>query len=181
MFKRDSSAHVRSYRLAVLGLRRDFLRELRGDYVTKSMQCSILQKWSDDWADLIYEAQGILGMAKANGTKPQTEWRGFKDFRLTADQLEAFAVFEVHDDDLMDLIQTVLTEGYKLTLTYSSQSDTYNCSMTCNAEKHPNQGYTMSAFAPSMYAAMRLLMFKHFVLLDTNWENIPAPQKGGMG
>jgi hypothetical protein len=110
-----------------------------------------------------------------------TDWKGFKDFRLTAEQLEGFGLFDTDDDDLMDLIQVSLAEGYKVTLTYNGQSDTYNCAMTCNAEKHKNQGYTMSAFAPTAYMAMKLLMYKHAVLLEGDWDKIPAPQKGGLG
>lgn len=173
--------HVRGFRLALLSLRRDYLRELRGDYVTKQAKCRVLNTWVEDWEDRLAEAGEILGMPKNGNSKVITDWKGFKDFRLTAEQLEGFAAFETHDDDLMDLLQTVLAEGYKFTLTYNGAGDTYNAAMTCNAEKNKNQGYTMSAFAPTAYAALRLLMYKHFVLLETDWENIPAPQKGGMG
>jgi len=176
-----SDIRVRGYRLALLSMRRDYLRELRGDYVTKSQKCSVLNMWSEDWQARLFDAGEILGMATKANTKVLGNWKGFKDFKLTAEQLEAFASFDVDDDDLMDLVQTVLAEGYKLTLTYNGQSDTYNCAITCNAEKHANEGYTMSAFAHSAYIAMKLLMFKHAVLLEGDWDKIPAPQKGGMG
>jgi len=173
--------HLRAFRLGLLSLRRDFMRELKGDYVTKSQKCSILNMWIGQMDGYLLEAGELLGMPRANGKKVLTAWRGFKDFRLTAEQLEGFAAFDCEDDDLMDLIQTTLAEGYKLTLTYNGQSDTYNCAITCNAEKHPNEGFTMSAFAQTAYVAMKLLMYKHAVLLEGDWDKIPAPQKGGMG
>jgi len=176
-----SDIHVRGYRLALLSLRRDYLRELRGDYVTKKSKCDVLNMWADDWQDRLFEAGEILGMATKPSNKVITGWKGFKDFKLTAEQLEGFASFDVDDDDLMDVVQSVLGEGYKLTLTYNGQSDTYNCAITCNAEKHENEGYTMSAFAHTAYIAMKLLMYKHTVLLEGDWDKIPAPQKGGMG
>jgi len=176
-----SDIHVRGYRLALLSLRRDYLRELRGSYVTKTTKCNVLNMWADDWQDRLFEAGEILGMATKTNNKVITDWKGFKDFKLTAEQLEGFGAFDTDDDDLMDLIQTVLAEGYKVTLTYNGQSDTYNCAMTCNAEKHKNQGYTMTAFAPTAYTAMKLLMYKHAVLLEADWDKIPAPQKGGLG
>lgn len=181
MFHRDSSVHVRSYRLALLGQRRTFLRELRGDYVKRSQLASLLTLWANEWYELIEQARELVGMARDKNGSSGLAWKGFKDFKLNPEQLEAFAHFEAHDDDLMDLVQSSLGADYKLTFTYNGQSDTYNAAMTCNADKDVNQGYTMSAFAPSMYTALRLLMFKHWVLLEGNWGNIPAPQKGGMG
>lgn len=165
----------------MLGQRRTFLRELHADYVKKSQLCGILTQWADDWARLIEEAKGLYGMAKLPNKNGTSEWKGFKDFRLTADQLEGFASFEHYDEDLMDLVQATLANEYKLAFTYNGQSDTYNAAMTCNGEKDPNKGYTMSAFAPTMMDALRLLMYKHWVLLEQNWDNVPAPQKGGMG
>lgn len=181
MFNRTSEAHVRAYRLSVLFERKTFLRELRGDYVKGARLANLLTGWAEEWANILYNGQEILGMATKPKSQGYGEWKGFKDFRLTAEQLEGFASFEPHDDDLMDLVQATLANDYKLTFTYNGQSDTYNAAATANGEKDPNKGYTMSAFAPSVYAALRLLMYKHWVLLDQNWDNVPAPQKGGMG
>jgi len=120
-------------------------------------------------------------MPKTKANETLNGWKGFKDFKLTSEQLEAFAVDGVHDDDLMDLVQSTLADGYKISLTYNGQADTYNASMTCNNEKLANMGYTLSAFAPTLYTALGLLMYKHHVLLDGDWGNIPAPQRGGLG
>ena len=177
----QDSVRTRAFRLGLLSLRGAFKRELRGDYVRKTEKCNLLNMWLVEMNDYLVEAGELLHMATPNKNKVISDWKGFKDFKLTAEQLEGFASFDVDDDDLMDLIQTVLAEGYKLTLTYNGQSDTYNCALTCNAEKHKNQGYTMSAFAHSAYTAMKLLMYKHAVLLEGDWDKIPAPQKGGMG
>lgn len=172
---------IRSIRLALMAVRRDWLREARGSYVTKSKQCSLLEDWLYGWVRLIEELQGILAMPKSKANEQISTWKGFKDFRLSADQLEAFATDGVHDDDLMDLVQASLAEGYKLTFTYNGQSDTYNAAMTCNDDKSGNFGYTMSAFGPTFYTAIGLLMYKHHILLEADWNNIPAPQRGGMG
>jgi len=176
-----NALQIRSIRLSLLAIRRDFLREARGHYVTKSQQCSILNEWVFQWVLLLRDLQGILVMPKSQANQTTVNWKGFKDFRLTNDQLAAFATDGVHDDDLMDLVQASLAEGYKLTFTYNGQSDTYNASMTCNDDKSGNFGYTMSLFGPNFYTALGLLMYKHHILLDGDWNNIPAPQKGGMG
>jgi len=125
--------HVRAFRLGLLSLRRDFLRELRGNYVTKSQKCSILNTWLESMDDLLCEAGELLNMAPKTNGKVIQDWKGFKDFKLSAEQLEGFAEFDTDDDDLMDLLQTMLAEGYKITLTYNGQSDTYNCAMTCKS------------------------------------------------
>lgn len=172
---------IRSIRLSLMAIRRDFLREARGVYVTKSNQCSILNGWIVEWVALIRELQGMLAMPKSQANQTVNNWKGFKDFRLTNEQINAFVTDGVHDEDLMDLVQASLAEGYKLTFTYNGQSDTYNASMTCNDDKSANFGYTMSSFGPNFYTALGLLMYKHYILLVGDWNNIPAPQKGGMG
>lgn len=181
MHERKLDVHVRAIRLAQMGLRRDILRYMRGNVIVHWDLCSILTAWFGEYERQIDEAKRIMGDTVKKQETNMLNWKGFKDFKLTADQLQSFAVWDCHDGDVLDLVQGALAEGYKLTFTYNGQSDTYNAALTCNAEKNPNQGYTMSAFAPQFYTALRLLMFKHWELLQGTWDNIPAPQKGGMG
>jgi hypothetical protein len=42
--------------------------------------------------------------------------------------------------------------------------------MTCNNDKDANCGYTMTSFAPTWFDAVRVAMFKHFVLTEGNWN-----------
>lgn len=162
-------------------MRRDFLRYARGNHVDKKLLCATMTEWARHWQNLTEEAQKLMGVTIVRKETNQLTWKGFKDFRLTADQLEGFGMWDAHDEDLLDLVQGVIAQGYKLTFSYNGQSDTYNAAMTCNIEKHPHQGFTMSAFAPAFYPALRLLMYKHWILADGDWDNIPEPQKGMMG
>lgn len=181
MFNGNTDVHVRAYRLATLSLRRDILRYARGSVVTKRQQCATLTEWCRQWEANIIDVEQRMGLTVARKETNQLDWKGFKDFKLTPAQLETFGLWEVHDDDLLDLVQGVLSQGYKVTFTYNAQSDTYNAAMTCNILKHPDQGYTLSAFAPAFYPALRLLMYKHWELCQGDWSNIPEPQRGKMG
>lgn len=181
MFTRQNDVHLRAIRLATVGLRRDILRYMRGNVVVRRELCNVLTTWFAEYERLVDWAMTEMGGSVAKKETNQLDWKGFKDFKLTADQLNLFGAWDCHDGDVLDLVQACLAEGYKLTFTYNGVSDTYNAALTCNAEKNKNQGYTMSAFAPAFYTALRLLMFKHWELLAGDWDNVPAPQKGGMG
>lgn len=181
MYERKLDIHVRAIRLAQMGLRRDILRYMHGEFIVRHELCSVLTAWFAEYERQVDDAKRIMGDNVKKQETNMLNWKGFKDFKLTADQLQLFAAWDCHDGDALDLVQGALAGGYKLTFTYNGKVDSYNASLTCNAENNPNQGYTMSAFAPTFYQALRLLMFKHWELLGSDWDNVPPPQKGGLG
>lgn len=110
----------------------------------------------------------IAGMPKTE-TK-QSEWRGFVDVKLTQDEKEKFAAWDVQDGDLWVFMADSIASGHKLSLTYNKQNDQYVASFTGQQEKGSNAGLTLSAYAKDWYDAIRVLVFKHAVLLEADWS-----------
>lgn len=110
------------------------------------------------------------------------QWVGFKDVTLTDTQRDAYEHWDVQDGDLYELVAVTVSQGYKFTCSYNQSNDTYTASFT-GTERAPAaaKGYTLSAFAPTWYDAVRTLCFKHDLVLDGDWSNIQASGKARWG
>lgn len=102
-------------------------------------------------------------------------WKGFVECRLTDTQKEAFRHWDLDGNDAFDLVVTSVQTGHKLSLSYNRANDNFVASLTCTDMTSPNGGYTLSAFAPDLWTALRLVVFKHEVVLERRWENKSSP------
>lgn len=105
--------------------------------------------------------------------KKQVQWRGFKDVRLSETQREAYEHWDIHDGDIYELAASAVSQGFKFTCSYNHSNDTYTATLT-GQDGSPSaaQGYSLSAFAPSWYDAVRTLMYKHDAILEGDWSKI---------
>lgn len=111
-------------------------------------------------------------MAKAD-KKQQVQWRGFKDVRLTDAQRDAYENWDCHDADVYQLAAEAVSSGYKFTCSYNGSNDTYTATITGQSGVGVQAaGFSLSAFAPDWYNAVRTLMYKHWVVLDGDWSKI---------
>lgn len=106
-------------------------------------------------------------------SKKTVQWRGFKDVRLTEAQRDAYDHWDIHDADVYLLAASAVSSGFKFTCSYNHSNDTYTATLTGQDGAPPAaQGYSLSAFAPSWYDAVRTLMFKHDAVLEGDWSKI---------
>lgn len=105
--------------------------------------------------------------------KKTVQWRGFKDVRLSDAQRDAYDHWDAHDEDVYLLAASAVSSGFKFTCSYNHSNDTYTATLT-GQEGSPAaaQGYSLSAFAPTWYDAVRTLMFKHDAILEGDWSKI---------
>lgn len=120
------------------------------------------------WAGFLEtELRERLTMAKANNN--QSTWKGFVECKLTEQEKENFAEWDVHDNDLFLLLSEAVIAGHKQSLTWNKQNETFVFSLTGNDGSGKHEGYTLSAFAGDWYIALRVLLYKHCVLLEGDW------------
>lgn len=112
-------------------------------------------------------AKGQRSSAGAGAT-----WRGYKDIPLTDVQRDAFAHWDADDSEVYELAATVIQSGYKLTCVYNGANDTFTVTLTGGAATGAAAGYSMSAFAPDWYSALRLSLFKHAVIANGDWGSV---------
>lgn len=113
----------------------------------------------------------------ARGTKKpkQTwEWRGFVNVRMSSEEKAKFEAWDVHDDEVWDMLAYLLGSGYKLTQTATEDGNGVQVSCTGTENHKTNMGYCVTAFAPTMYEAFRVLLFKVTVLMPDDWAELKA-------
>lgn len=113
------------------------------------------------------ELRERLGVAKRD--ERQTTWRGFVDVKMTDEEKQLFTQWDVHDNDLFLLMSEAVSAGHKLSISFNKQNDTFVCSFTGNEGTGKHEGFTLTAFAGDWYIAVRALVFKHAVLLNSDW------------
>jgi hypothetical protein len=113
------------------------------------------------------ELRERLGVAKRD--ERQSNWRGFVDVKMTDEEKQLFAQWDVHDNDLFLLMSEAVAAGHKLSISFNKQNDTFVCSFTGNDGTGKHEGYTLTAYAGDWYIAVRALVFKHAVLLNSDW------------
>lgn len=135
----------------------------------------------DQWEaarDLEWKVQELGGYVTGDhmadkGKKKQVQWRGFKDVRLTDAQRDAYEHWDIHDSDVYLLAASAVSSGFKFTCSYNNSNDTYTATLTGqDGAPAAAQGYSLSAFAPGWYDAVRTLMFKHDAVLEGDWSKI---------
>lgn len=109
------------------------------------------------------------GMAKPK--KWDGAWKGFVDVKLSDEQREQYASWDVQDVEVWEGLAIFGEAGNKFSLTYNRQNDTWNAAYTCNMEGSPNAGYTVTGFAPTPYEATRVLLFKMQCVLPDDWSD----------
>lgn len=136
-------------------------------------------RWYGRWKsrDLLVILNIYLGVGEmARGTKkPATtaavrnQWTEFVDIPLTEDDFEqigkAFPDIETTDEAIADL----LSQGYRVSLSYNSNNDAFIASVTCKNEDDENHGKTFNAFAGSWVEALQCALYKHYVKARKNW------------
>lgn len=110
-----------------------------------------------------------MATKQARDTKTNHVFKGFINRVLTSDEKDSFKVWSCDDHDLWLVLQTDIQQGYKVSVSYNEQNDTFNATYMCNDEKSPNYGWCLTAFAPEWYTAIRSLVFKHNEILQCEW------------
>lgn len=146
----------------------------------KDMKAETITFWLEGLGKKV-EALSMAAKAVKKNVPGKTEWKGFVNYVLSVDDKVRFGKWDIDDKDLFSLVAGDVSSGYKISVSFNSQNDTFVASYMCNADGDPNQGYMLSAFAPDWYYAVRSLCFKHNVVLEGVWPIGKAAEKDSWG
>ena len=138
----------------------------------------------DYWLnDLLYRLEWsyIVATGKTPAKHEQQEWKGFVNYVLSDEDKTQYSTWNVDDHDLWLLVAGHQQCGYKLSVSFNAKNDTFSATYLCNDEQSANKGYCLSAFAPDWYNAVKILAFKHDVVLDGNWVGKESKPKNNWG
>lgn len=102
-------------------------------------------------------------------------WQGFVDIPLSEAQKADFKSWNVEADDILAAVASVVTDGYKVTLSHDEKHGTYQASLTCLADGDPNRGFTMSGRAGDPLKALAVALYKHLEIAQGGvWANVAS-------
>lgn len=114
---------------------------------------------------------------KGQGSNQESNgWIGFADIPLSDEDAAEIALFvENPDDDPAEFLADVLQDGYKVTFASMNEGSTVVATLTGKAQANVNCGYSLSAFAPDLRAAIVVLWYKHVKLAQRgSWAAVGA-------
>lgn len=70
-----------------------------------------------------------------------------------------------------DAMVEVMTDGYRVAFNYDMTRDAVVASLTCRNEGSPNHNGVLNAFAGDWFTALRVVLYKHYVVLSEQWSD----------
>lgn len=109
-------------------------------------------------------------MAKKLSAPKKVEWKGYLSVYLSAEDEVSFDVWE--KDRVFGLadVSILVDNGYKFSVGWDAHHNGFVASLYSADAKLAWTGWTLTAWADDVNDAVRLLMFKHYVLCEQDWE-----------
>lgn len=97
-------------------------------------------------------------------------WTEFVDIPVGEEHVEHIGRYCATSDELFDAVQAAAEAGYRISFSYNPQTDAIICSVTCKDDESVNAGLTFTAFAGDWTIALRVAMYKHYIIAEQNWR-----------
>lgn len=102
------------------------------------------------------------------GSDGSSSWRGYSTVNLRAADIEEVLRQVKNGLNTQQFIRRALDDGYKLSLRFEEQSQSYTASLT-GTPHSGNAGLTLTAWAKELDLSLAVLYYKHVVLCDGTW------------
>lgn len=119
---------------------------------------------------------GVEIMARGKGSAGQKQtapakgaWTEFVNVSLQGVAWEDIEREFPAGKKLFELLETVIEDGYRVAFSYDQRTDSVSCSMSAKGDDHVNGGKTLVSFAQTWVGALQTSLYKHFVVLSTDW------------
>lgn len=116
--------------------------------------------------------EGIYMPKKPTNTRSteRPEWKGFLERRLSDAELDAFDNEVTTDEDILAATVELTYAGYDVKLSYSGRLQAYTCTLVDQDGSRKTAGYALSAQDTTGREALRMALYKHFVVLNQDWN-----------
>lgn len=134
------------------------------------MKCWLLRCCFDELADLLWrDAKMPRGNGQEERKEKLGEW-GFVNVTLSEDEQVAAKQDFGDPDTLWERLVMALTDGYKLTLSYDAESESYCAAYSGTNCGKPNEKLVLTAWGATETDALIYLAYKHEVKLLFVWN-----------
>lgn len=108
----------------------------------------------------------------------KAEWKGYHKINLTKEQNELFEDQYISRAVPFTDFDILVNNGYKLSVSWDSYNHGVSASLYAQDKKMEWAGYTLSAWAGDAETALKLLLFKHYVVANQQWEVVKTEREG---
>lgn len=114
----------------------------------------------------------VRGKSKVQAGKSgqAKQWTQFVDIPLGETNWDDIWAVYGTSVQLDAAVAELLSEGYRMGLSYNPQNDAVICSITAKGEDNPNEGKTFTAFAGSWVEALQVALYKHNQIAGKDWD-----------
>jgi hypothetical protein len=111
-----------------------------------------------------------LQMPKQLKQKTTAEWNAtFVRCELDKETKDKVKSWDPKFEATLDAVDQMVTDGYKVSISYDKYHDCVGCFVTHPDPAHKNHGQCLTARGPNYLSALKVLVFKHFQILDGEW------------
>lgn len=126
-----------------------------------------------------YLSEGAAIMAKRVTRKaPQfegrPEWKGFLDRRLDDDELHGLDEWKPKPSEIWNGVDEMIAENYRFTLSYNKTTSLASCTVIDDSPERSTGGYALSNADTDGALALKMAVYKHYVLLTKDWSPLLA-------
>lgn len=132
------------------------------------------------WYKLRQEFATMARRKVEDQREKRATWQGFLDFKLDNEQLEEMDGWEPTPAEMWELVDRLMNDGYRLTLSYSVKLKTATCTVMDDDPKRKSGGWGLSSGDADGAHALKAALYKHFLVLEGTWDSLldAAPSVG---
>jgi len=102
----------------------------------------------------------------------------FIQYRLSDAEMEQAKNAADTYSDIGEIFTQLIDEGYKVSASHDNYGGGVQVFLTPGSQKIDNWGYTLTARAPTLLAAVAVLAWKHYTLFTCDWPKGASERKG---
>jgi len=103
----------------------------------------------------------------------------FINYDLTAEQKTEVKGWKPAFEQVFSLFEGMIADGFKVSFKFDTRNKCVQCSLTEPFESAKKVTRCMVSRGPDLYSAIRVAVWKHTVLFEGDWANIPDETNGG--
>lgn len=126
--------------------------------------------WLKQREDLIDDIKDFLNMAKKSERKKAT-WKSFVNVDIPYGDRESAKEVILDADKTVERVSDLVSQGYKLSVSYSASNDSFIATLTGAYADLPNAGLSMSGFGKDWIVALGSVCYKHFDVSKGTWSS----------